>query len=238
MTDQDHHGDVVLVSGANRGIGAEIARNLRAHGYRLSLGARSIEALERAHGRQDDKTLYARFDACDVPSAARWVEETVARFGRIDALVNNAGSGEKVHLMDDNEEALDRLWAINVKAPLRMTRLCLPHLERTGRGRVVNIVSLSEKRVRNPFVGYTMTKFAAMGLTHTTRHVSWDKGVRATAICPGFVRTDMSAYTDKVKPEDMIQPEAIADLVRTAIELPNNAAVAEMLVNCRLEDTL
>ncbi len=83
-----------------------------------------------------------------------------------------------------------------------------------------------------------MTKFAVMGLTHTTRHVAWEKGVRATAICPSFVKTEMSSYTDKVKPDEMIQPETIAELVATLIALPNNAAIAELLVNCRLEDTL
>jgi len=64
------------------------------------------------------------------------------------------------------------------------------------------------------------------------------KGVRATAVCPSFVRTAMSGYTSKVAPEDMIQPETMAELVRTLIELPNNAAIAELLVNCRLEDML
>ena len=77
-----------------------------------------------------------------------------------------------------------------------------------------------------------------MGLTHTARRAAWDKGVRITAVCPSFVRTDMSAYTDKIAPADMIQPETLAGLVRTVIELPNNAAVAELLVNCRYEDML
>lgn len=229
---------VVLISGANRGIGAAIVRELKAHGYRLSLGARDLDTLESSHGPADDMTHYAHFDAFEPATSEAWVSGTIERFGRIDALVNNAGNGEHVHLMDDNDEALDRLWAINVKAPLRLTRLCMPHLVARGRGRIVNIVSLSGKRVRNPLVGYNMTKFAVMGLTHTTRHVGWDNGVRATAICPSFVRTEMSAYTSKVTPEEMIQPETMAELVRTAIELPNNAAMAEMLVNCRLEDTL
>ena len=233
---QNADGDVVLVSGANRGIGAAIARELRSAGYRLSLGARDPKALADAHGPADDTSLHCVFDAFQPDTAERWVSESVSRFGRSNALVNNAGSGETVTLFDDNDEALDRLWAVNAKAPLRMTRLCLPHLERTGRGRIVNIASLSGKRVRNGFVGYNMTKFAMMALTHTTRHVAWDKGVRATTVCPSFVRTDMSAYSNKVAPEDMIQPETIAHLVRTAIELPNTAAMAEMLVNCRLED--
>ncbi|AMM87197.1 SDR family NAD(P)-dependent oxidoreductase [Martelella sp. AD-3] len=229
---------VILVSGANRGIGAAIVRDLLQHGYRLSLGARDTARLEAEFGPPGDRLLHNRFDAYEPETAKQWVDRTVARFGRIDGLVNNAGNGEQVLLTDDNEEALDRLWAVNVKAPLRLTRLCLPHLEEAGRGRIVNIVSMSGKRVRNGFVGYNMTKFAVMGLTHTTRHVAWEKGVRATAICPSFVRTEMSSYTSKVKPEDMIQPETMAELVRTAIELPNNAAMAEMLVNCRLEDML
>jgi NAD(P)-dependent dehydrogenase (short-subunit alcohol dehydrogenase family) len=229
---------VVLVSGANRGIGRAIAQELSRHGYRLSLGARDPAALAETFGGETDALHFARFDACEKATASAWVDAALARFGRIDGLVNNAGSGERVSLMDDDEAALDRLWEVNVKAPLRMTRLCLPHLEATGRGRIVNVVSLSGKRVRNAHVGYNMTKFALMGLTHTTRHVAWEKGVRATAVCPGFVRTDMSSYTGKVAPEEMIQPETMAELVRTLIELPNTAAIAELLVNCRLEDML
>lgn len=229
---------VILISGANRGIGRAIAERLRDDGFRLSLGARQPAALEDAYGSESDRLLVHRFDAFEPDTAKDWVDATIAKFGRIDALVNNAGLAEQVTIMDDNDAALDRLWHVNVKAPLRMTRLCLPHLEACGHGRIVNVVSLSGKRVRNGFVGYNMTKFALMGLTHTTRHIAWEKGVRATAVCPGFVRTEMSAYTSKVAPEDMIQPETIADVVSTLIQLPNNAAIAEVMVNCRLEDML
>jgi NAD(P)-dependent dehydrogenase (short-subunit alcohol dehydrogenase family) len=229
---------VVLLSGANRGIGLAIAKELAGHGYRLSLGVRDPDRLADFFGPEGDQLHYAHFDAYDAATGSAWVASAVKKFGRIDALVNNAGLGEQVKLSDDNDEALDRLWAVNVKAPLRMTRLCMPHLEANGSGRIINVASMSGKRVRNAFVGYNMTKFAMLGLTHTTRHVGWDKGVRATAICPSFVRTEMSSYTSKVTPDEMIQPETLASLVRVAIELPNNAAMAEMLVNCRLEDML
>lgn len=236
MTQQEAR--VVVLSGANRGIGKAIATHLAERGYRLSLGARDPAQLVEAFGPETDRLAFFRFDAFEPVTARDWVSDTVERFGRIDALINNAGLGEQVSLLDDNDEALDRLWAVNCKAPLRMTRLCLPHLEATGQGRIVNIASLSGKRVRNAYVGYNMTKFALMGLTHTTRHVAWEKGVRATAVCPSFVRTDMSSYTSKVTPDQMIQPETMAELVRTLIELPNTAAIAELLVNCRLEDML
>jgi NAD(P)-dependent dehydrogenase (short-subunit alcohol dehydrogenase family) len=81
-----------------------------------------------------------------------------------------------------------------------------------------------------------MTKFALIALTHAVRHHGWDHGVRATAVCPSFVRTDLTADALAVAPDDMIQPEDLAELIETALSLPNNAVVAEMLVNCRLED--
>jgi NAD(P)-dependent dehydrogenase (short-subunit alcohol dehydrogenase family) len=229
---------VVLISGANSGIGLATAEEFKRRGYRLSLGARSLESLKSAFGPPDEHMLFNHFDGFVPQTATDWVARTVARFGRIDALINNAGMSEPVTIPEDNDEALDRIWAVNVKAPLRMTRLCLPYLEATGRGRIVNVGSLSGKRVRNANVGYNMSKFALMGLTHTTRHVSWEKGVRAVAVCPSFVRTRMSALSRKVRPEDMIPPETLAELIRSLVELPNSAAIAELLVNCRLEDTL
>jgi len=95
--------------------------------------------------------------------------------------------------------------------------------------------SLSGKRVANDHVAYSMSKFAVLALTHSTRRIGWDKGVRATAICPSFVRTDMTASTDKIAPEDMIDPADLAELVATVIALPNTASISELLVNCRLE---
>ncbi|AZO25023.1 SDR family NAD(P)-dependent oxidoreductase [Mesorhizobium sp. M1E.F.Ca.ET.045.02.1.1] len=238
MADASSPAPVVLLSGANRGIGAAIVNELLPHGYRLSLGARDTASLAAAFGPEMENMLHAHCDALEPKSAKAWVAATVEKFGRIDVLINNAGSNEKVSLLEEDEEALDRLWAINVKAPLRLTRLCVPYLERTGHGRIVNIASMSGKRVRNPFVGYNMTKFAVMGLTHTTRHVTWDMGIRATAICPSFVRTDMTRESTKIARDDMIAPQTLARIVRNTIELPNNAATAEVLVNCRLEDML
>ncbi|RWM24671.1 SDR family NAD(P)-dependent oxidoreductase [Mesorhizobium sp.] len=238
MADACAPAPVVLLSGANRGIGAAIVNELLPHGYRLSLGARDPATLAAAFGPETARVLHAHFDAFEPASAEGWVTATIEKFGRIDVLINNAGSNEKVSLLEDDDAALDRLWAVNVKAPLRLTRLCVPHLERTGRGRIINIASMSGKRVRNPFVGYNMTKFAVLGLTHTTRHVTWDQGIRATAICPSFVRTDMTRESTKIGRDDMIAPETLARIVRNTIELPNNAATAEVLVNCRLEDML
>ncbi len=230
---------VVLVSGANRGIGLAIATCLHQKGYKVSAGARDIQALRKALSHLEEKgLLLARYDACDRRTQTDWVANTMARFGRIDALVNNAGTSNTFRIDDGDESELDALWEINVKAPLFLTRACLPALKASGQGRIVNIGSLSGKRVRNDNAAYNLTKFAVMALTHGTRRLGWEDGVRATALCPGFVATDLTADVTKIAREEMIDPTDLAEIVATVIALPNTAAVAELLVNCRLEDTL
>ena len=228
---------VVMVSGANRGIGLAVARCLHAKGYRLSLGGRDVAKLDAALGGLDrSRILTAAFDARDRASCEAWVERTAGHYGRIDGLVNNAGIALTVGIEDDDEAAYDAMWEVNVKGPLRLIRLALPWLKKSGRGRIVNVASLSGKRVKNAYAGYAMSKFAVVALTHAVRRLGWDHGVRATAICPSFVATDMTAEVTAVRRGEMIQPANLAELVATALALPNNAVVAELLVNCRLED--
>ncbi|CAN7696646.1 SDR family NAD(P)-dependent oxidoreductase [Mesorhizobium sp. LjRoot246] len=229
---------VILVSGSDGGIGTAIVTELTAHGYRLSLGAIEIKALVEKFGPESADRIYQPFNAFERGSAEAWVDRTAKTFGQIDGLVNAIGLAVRVTIMDDNDEDLDKLWEVNVKTPLRLARLCMPYLETCGKGRVINLVSLGGKRIKNVTVGYGTTKFAAMGLTHAIRTYGWDKGIRATAICPGWVKTNMglTSPTRRIQPEQMIDPSTIAHLVRTALELPNNAAMAEMLVNCEFED--
>jgi NAD(P)-dependent dehydrogenase (short-subunit alcohol dehydrogenase family) len=229
---------VVMVSGANRGIGRAVAVGLLARGYRLSLGARRPEALAGiAVEGQEERVLGVAYDAQGPTAADGWVDATLARFGRIDALVNNAGVLRHATVEGGKDDDFEHLWQVNALAPLRLTRAALPHLKRSGSGRIVNVVSLSGKRVRGDNAGYAMSKFAALALTHATRRAGWQDGVRVTALCPAWVATDM-ASDGNVPPAAMIQPEDLAALVATVLALPNNASIAELLVNCRFEDTL
>ena len=229
-------GRVIMISGANRGIGLAVAQRLLDSGAKLSLGIRDKVAATSQFDQAQDVILN-RYDARDVGSAQQWVEKTVSTFGKIDGLVNNAGMSQPaVSLMDDDETRLDEMWAVNVKGPTRLTRFAMPYLAKSGRGRVVNVASLSGKRVKNDNMGYAMPKFAVVALPHATRRQGWDQGIRATAICPSFVRTDMTSGVNRVDPNEMIQPQDLAELIHTALTLPNNAVMAEMLVNYTLED--
>ncbi len=224
---------VIMVSGAARGIGRAVTERLLEAGFRVSAGVRQARGLV-----ETDRLMLHPYEAASLDSAQAWLAATVARFGALDGLVNVAGINPRVELTDPDETELDRLWAINVKAPMRLIRQALPHLIASGQGRVVNVASLSGKRVRNTNVGYAMSKFALVALTHGVRQGGWEHGVRATALCPGFVATDMTTAVTKVPRERMTDPGDVALLVETILRLSNTASVAELLVNCQLEDTL
>jgi len=232
-------GRVIMVSGANRGIGRAIAEALYRAGYTLSLGARDPASLDPVAGSWvADRVLVARYDAEDQATHLRWVEATAARFGRIDGLINNAGTVVRVRIEDERDAELDRMWAVNVKAPLSMIRTALPHLRRAGAGRIVNVVSIAGKAVYNNNAGYAMTKFAAVALSHATRRAGWEDGVRCTALCPGFVATDMTADVETFPHEQMMAPGDIAEVVLTLLRLSNNAPIAELVINCRDDVTM
>ena len=187
-----------------------------------------------------DRLLVTHFDATDPASADTWVGATVERFGRIDALVNNAGILRMVDFDQGSEDDLDDLWAVNVKAPFRLIRAALPHLKATGAGRVVNIASTDAKRYRGgTSVGYAMTKHALLAMTQAVRHAGWDDGVRATALCPGAIDTDLIADLPGVTPKaDRLTPETVAGMVAFILSLPNQASVPEFIANTRLESVI
>lgn len=235
----DSHGRVVMVSGASRGIGKAIALSLHSKGYTISAGARNVASLKSSLSSiRGDRLLCATYDAADRATHSAWVAATISAFGCISALVNNAGTSNTFSVEKGDEADLDALWSSNVKGPLFMTRACLPHLRKIGTGRIINVSSLSGKRLRNSNVAYAMTKFAVMALTHATRQIGWEDGVRVTALCPSFVATDLTAEVVKVGRAEMIAPEDLAEIAAMLISLPNTAAIAEILVNCRLEDTV
>ncbi|MEJ1976420.1 MAG: SDR family NAD(P)-dependent oxidoreductase [Acetobacteraceae bacterium] len=149
---------VVMVSGAARGIGRAVVERLLADGFRVSAGVRSSNLVP------SDRLLVHRYDAESLASAEAWRDATLARFGALHGLVNAAGILLPGATLDDADEtALDTMWQINVKGPMRLIRLMLPALKQGGDGRVINVSSLSGKRVANANIGYAMSKFAPDG---------------------------------------------------------------------------
>jgi len=227
----------VMITGANRGIGRAIADHLSTQGYQLSLGVRDTASLDTAMFPGD--TIIQRYDAVDPDTAGQWTTKTIEHFGSVDALVLNAGVMKSVGVTDGDEDELDMMWEVNFKGPLRLVRAALPSLKACGHGRVINVVSLSGKRVLSANnLGYCASKFAAQALTHALRQEGWSNGLRATSVCPGLVDTDMVSTVTTPEDQFKISPDTIAATASYALSLPNEASVAEILVNSRLESML
>jgi len=235
-------GRVIMLSGASRGIGAAIARRLHNEGFNLSLGARRPAEMKAKFAEWGGDRLHvSRFDALDPDSAGRWLADTLSRFGRLDGLINNAGIIKPLSFATGDESALDDLWAVNVKAPFRLIRLALPHLAKSGNGRIINVASTDAKRYRDVTVSiaYALTKHAVLALSHAAKFAGWEHGVRVTALCPGAVDTDFTAGIPGVTPlASRLAPATLAEIAALLLRLPNNASVAELVVNTRLEHSL
>lgn len=194
----DLSGGVAVITGGSRGLGLVLARVLAAEGMRLVLCSRYAAELERARRDLEARGATVHVETCDVTDQAQvraLAEAARTRFGRVDALINNAGIIQagpmEVMTVADYEEAM----RIHFWAPLFTTLEFLPDL-REARGRIVNIASVGGKIAAPHLLPYCASKFALVGLSEGLRAELAQYGVSVTTVCPGLMRTGshLNAY--------------------------------------------
>lgn len=188
MTDRK----VALVTGAARGIGLACAKKFLAEGYAVGLNDIDGETLRATVASLPQERVVAlEADVADPVAGAAAVAGCVARFGRLDALVNNAGVAVFKPAMETSVEEWSRVLAVNLTGPFLMTQAASPHLA-AARGAVVNITSISGQRASTLRVAYGTSK---AGLQHLTKQLAaelGELGVRVNAVAPGPVETAMA----------------------------------------------
>jgi NAD(P)-dependent dehydrogenase (short-subunit alcohol dehydrogenase family) len=210
-----------LVTGGSSGIGLAIAQMLADEGYALTLAGRKLDRLEAAREGLDAAIVQA--DVSSEDDCLRLVTEHLERHGGIDVLVNSAGVGIAGTIGDTTTKAWDLQQAVNLRGAFLVTRAALPELRLT-KGLVVNLASIAGTVPTPGLAAYGATKAALIALTRTFAREEADNGVRATALCPGFVDTPMAAWTG-IPGEEMITPEDCAEIVRALIRLSPAARV-------------
>jgi len=193
---------VALVSGANRGIGLEVVRQLSRLGIVAVIGARDLAKGQKAAEAMQSEGIDApvvALDVTDPAGAGRAVAEVQNLLGRCDILVNNAGvlldgpGGFDSSLFDLTDATALKTYEINVLGPVRLIKACVPLMRAQGYGRIVNVSSgagqLSE--MGKGFPAYRMSKTALNALTRITANEVSGSNIKVNAVCPGWVKTDM-----------------------------------------------
>ena len=215
-----------LITGGSSGIGLAIARMLRDEGFELTLASRTAEKIEAA-GAELGATAIAA-DVSKAEDCERIVREHVERAGGLDLLVNSAGIGIAGRVEDAQLKHIDRQLAINLRGLVLVSQAAIPHLRKT-KGWIVNLASIAGTQPVPILPIYAATKAAVISLTHSLNADLDDDGVRAIAICPGFVDTPMAEFAG-LAADEMIQPEDCAEVVRMCLRLSPRARVPQVVI--------
>ena len=215
-----------LVTGGSSGIGLAIARMLRGLGYDVTLAARTQERLEAAARELGAHAVPT--NVADAAECERVVAEHRERFGRLDVLVNCAGVGIGRALADLQTKHWDLQFAVNVRGAFVITRAAIPLLRET-RGLIVNVSSIAGTSEAPGLAAYGASKAALISLTRSLNAELKADGIRACALCPGFVDTPMASWTG-MKSEEMIQPDDCAEVVRMLLTLSPRARIPQIVI--------
>ncbi|QRV16515.1 SDR family oxidoreductase [Haloterrigena salifodinae] len=210
--------DVIVVTGASRGLGRAMVERFSDEGARVVLTARDEERMTEIVADLSGESLVVPADVRDADAVERVVDRTIDEFGRVDALVNNAGVSllgmydGRTPLEEINEDDWDTILEVNIKGVFLFTRAVLPHMYEQGHGNVINISSGLGRNAIGGAGPYVSSKWGLEGLTRTTAIEAEDCGVNANALDPGGrVDTDIWAHLPDEERERILDPDVMND---------------------------
>jgi NAD(P)-dependent dehydrogenase (short-subunit alcohol dehydrogenase family) len=215
-----------LITGGSSGIGLAIGRMLREEGFELTLASRTADKVEAAAAELGATAIAA--DVAKPEDCERVVHEHVQRTGGLDLLVNSAGIGIAARVEDAQLKHIDRQLGINLRGLVLVSQAAIPHLRET-RGWIVNLASIAGTQPVPILPIYAATKAAVISLTHSLNADLDDDGVRAIALCPGFVDTPMAEFAGLTS-DEMIRPEDCAEVVRMCLRLSPRARIPQVVI--------
>ena len=195
---------VVLVTGGSRGIGREVAEVYAENGYDVVINYVSdktdVEGIKKEFEEKGVKCLLVKADVSKAEDVDNMVEEAIKQFGKIDVLVNNAGITRDILLMRMSEEDFDKVIEINLKGTYLVTKAVTKYMMKKRQGSIINLASVVGVVGNAGQTNYAASKAGIIGFTKSVAKELASRNIRANAVAPGFIETDMtSVLSDSVK---------------------------------------
>src|SRR5215204_1852743 len=235
-------GKAALVTGASSGLGRATAVALARAGADVALVARSAEELESAGeeaSKTGGRTLALPVDLAREDEATRAVGQTVETFGRIDVLVNAAGTDVPGTVEELDVEGWDRTLSVNLRAPFLLSKAAFPRMREAGGGTIVNVSSVAGKKGWANASAYCASKFGLTGFTQALADEGKEHGIRAIVLYPGAMATNWGAFTpeerqegesNEASPTRVLPPERVAELIAWLAASPPEFVLTEGIV--------
>jgi len=231
-------GQVAIITGAGRGIGAAIASRLGRMGAAAVLCGRtraSLDATAETIRKEGGRAEVIECDVTDLRSVEAMAEQVNAALGRIDILVNNAGLGvDAGPLHQLPPESWDRMLNTNLRGVYYCIRACAPAMIGRRAGHIINISSLAGKNPLPNGAAYAASKWGLNGLTYAVAEELRGYNIRAAVVCPGSVHTEFSPHSGK-DPGRMLQPEDVAHVVAMLVTQSPQSFASEVLLRPSLK---
>ena len=195
---------VVLVTGGSRGIGKSIALKYAENGYNIVINyvtdKTNVDELKKEFNKYGVECLIVKADVSKAEEVKNVVKQTIEKFGKIDVLVNNAGITRDTLLMRMKEEDFDKVIEINLKGTFLVTKAVTPYMIKKRNGRIINLSSVVGVTGNAGQSNYSASKAGIIGFTKSVAKELASRNIRANAVAPGFINTDMtSVLSDDVK---------------------------------------
>ncbi|HEY0421079.1 MAG TPA: SDR family oxidoreductase [Acetobacteraceae bacterium] len=232
--DQSLAGQVILVTGGASGLGAALCRVFGASGAQVvvaDLTQERAEATVTALKGEGGQAHAIALDVGDPKAAAEAIDEIVRRFGRIDVLVNNAGTDITLPMAELKPEDWLRVINTNLNGPFLLAKYASEEMKRNGSGHIVNVASTAAKRAWPNASAYHASKWGLLGLSHAMHAELRPAGIRVTAVIAGGMRTPflLDRFPD-IDVATLQEPANVAQAVKSVLLLPKETVVSEIMV--------
>ena len=227
------HRRIALVTGAGRGVGKAISVSLAKAGCRVVLAARTrdqVEAVQKEILSQGGDALAIPTDLTVDEDIQRLVEESQAKWGAVDILINNAGWGKRAPVVGALLSDWDQTFRLNLRAPMVLAKALLPNMIAKREGAVINIGSVSGKTGEANGAAYSASKFGLIGFTQSLYEEVREHSIKVAVILPGFVDTPLIPPNRQLDRSKMIQADDIAQTVLFVLTSPATCCPVEITV--------